>query len=151
MKKLAFTLFITLSLFGNDYDFKTYSQKKLYKKDVTALEAFDLRAQGMRVIDVRSKKEYEFRHVPAALWIPIYFDRFGKRVFNKNFLDQVNHEFDNKKDTDIIVVSKRDARAKYAANILSHNGYKNIYVMKDGVLGKTGWIRSGLQYWRRDQ
>jgi rhodanese-related sulfurtransferase len=150
MKKLIFTLLLTSSLFGNDYDFKTYSQKKLYKQDVTALEAFDLRAQGMRVIDVRSKKEYDFRHVPAALWIPIYFDKYGKRVFNKKFIDQVDYEFNGKKNTQIILVSKKDARAKYAANILAEKGYTNIYVIKDGFLGKTGWVRSGLQYWRRD-
>lgn len=151
MKKLLFALLICLNLSANDYDFKIYSQKNLFKKEITALEAFDLRARGYLVIDVRSKEEYDFRHVPASLWIPIYFDRYGKRVFNKNFIDQVLNEVNLKKSTNIILVSKRDTRSRYASNILSENGFSNVYVMKDGFLGKTGWVRSGLQYWRRDR
>lgn len=152
MKKSIITLFITLNLTtANAYDFKIYTQKKLFKQELTALEAFELRAKGIPVIDVRSKKEYDFRHVPASFWIPIYFDNYGKRVFNKKFLDQVSYEFKDKKDIGIILVSKRDERAKYAANILAENGYTNIYIIKDGLLGKEGWIRSGLQYWRRDR
>ena len=151
MKRLIFALLLALNLNAINYDFDTYTKLKLYKKEVSALEAFELRAKGMSVVDVRSKPEYDFRHVPASFWIPIYFDSYGKRIFNKEFLDQIAYEFRGKKDAPIILISKKDVRAKYAANILAKNGYTNIYIIKDGFLGKTGWVRSGLQYWRRDR
>lgn len=152
MKKLVFTVLLTLNLFGIDtYDFDTYSQKQLFKKELTPAEAFELKARGVIFIDVRSKNEYDYSHILGSFWIPIYFDKYGKRVFNRNFVEQVEEILDGKKDAKMILVSKRGDRSRYASNILFENGFKNVYSLKNGFLGKDGWYRSGYQYWKAPQ
>lgn len=148
--KFLITLLIVTGLNAIDYDFKEYLQKKLYKEEITALQTFDLKNQGFIIIDVRSKKEYDYSHIPGALWIPVYFDKFGKRVFNKSFVEQVQNVLE-KKDRETILISKRDDRSRFAANILAEEGFSNIYIVLDGFSGKNGWIRSGLQYWKDDK
>lgn len=151
MKKLIFAILLSLNLFAIDnYDFKTYLHKQLYKQEVTANEAFDLKANGAIFIDVRSKNEYDYSHALGAYWIPVFFDKYGTRVFNKKFLDQIA-EIISDKNLKIILISKRGDRSKYAANILAENGYKNVYTLKDGFLGKTGWKASGYQYWKNSR
>lgn len=152
MKKLFFAILITLNLFGiEQYNFDKYTQKQLYKKEITPQEAFNLKAIGVMFIDVRSKNEYDYSHILGSYWVPVYFDKYGNRVFNKNFVQQVSELVGDNVNTEIILVSKRGDRSKFASNILAENGFKNIYTLKDGFLGKKGWLRSGYQYWKNSK
>ena len=71
--------------------------------------------QNAIVVDVRTVDEYEKRHVPGAVLVPI---------------DQIkNGRFDKlpNKDQILLVYCWTGRRAEDAAKILSQNGYKYVY------------------------
>lgn len=150
MKRILFLLMIAISLYAyNSYDYKEWEQKKLYKADITPLEAFEMKTKGVLLIDVRTKREYEFSHVPGALWIPVYFEKYGRKIYNEDFIDQVKYALDGDLNKPVMLICRTASRTKFAANILTDNGFTQVYNVLYGFLNKNGWIDSGLQYWKK--
>lgn len=79
------------------------------------------------VLDVRKQDEYDKKHIPNALLVPV------QELRNGNF-DSLPD-----KDATLIVYCWTGRRAEEAAEILAANGYKNIYEM-GGLVDWTGSI-----------
>ncbi|MBO4368696.1 MAG: rhodanese-like domain-containing protein [Desulfovibrio sp.] len=77
----------------------------------------------LRVLDVRTKREYEEGHLPGAI--------------NINIADQNFPEMLQRFDTDapILVYCRSGRRSKLAVRILETMGFSRILHMKDGWIG----------------
>ncbi|WP_034849628.1 rhodanese-like domain-containing protein [Clostridium hydrogeniformans] len=92
-------------------------------KNVTGEEAFDLLKTNQKaiILDVRTKDEYIHGHIPNALNIEV------RSLMNN--LDSL-YSF---KDMPIIVHCASGSRSLIAVNILSSNGFSNIYHISKGL------------------
>ncbi|MCK9162002.1 MAG: rhodanese-like domain-containing protein, partial [Arcobacteraceae bacterium] len=66
----------------------------------------------------------------------------GKRVFNKNFVTQIEDLVDMDLNKEIILICRSGSRTKEAAAILAKNGFSNIYNVKNGFV--YDWVRANL-------
>jgi len=82
-----------------------------------------IKKQQVKIIDVRSKEEYEQYHIPGAIHIEL------------SNLSIANELFDNQ---DILVTTcgKGGGRSTQASEILKELGFKNVY-----------WLCGGTQGW----
>lgn len=67
-----------------------------------------------KIIDVRTKEEYEEMHIDGAILVP---------------LDVVDREIEKvaQKDEILLVYCRSGVRSKQASQIMARKGYKNIY------------------------
>lgn len=79
------------------------------------------------VLDVRTQEEYEKKHIPGALLVPIEELREG------------NFDSLPDKDATIIIYCWTGRRAEDSAEILAKSGYRNIYEM-GGIVDWTGSV-----------
>lgn len=79
-----------------------------------------LNKQGVFFIDVRTKKEFENRHIKGAKNIPL--NHLKKRIT------------EIPKDVKIIVVCQSGARSARGTMQLLKSGFKNVYSLKGGML-----------------
>lgn len=133
MKKVFIFLIFLSFAFGADTN-------KLYKADINSKTAYEMQQKGYMIIDVRTIPEYKFSRVPNSKNIPIYHDRNGERVFNENFLEQIDYAVAGKTDTPLILICRTGSRTREAANLLAKNGYTNIYNVEKGFV--TDWIKT---------
>lgn len=137
MKKLFLLLVIISSLFGIDFQ-----NDRLYKADIDSITAYNMQQKGTILVDVRTKREFNFSHPKNAINIPIFYEQFGQRVLNKSFLDQVDYLVDGDNDKKIILICRSGSRTKFASNILANEGYSNVYNIKNGFA--YDWIKTDL-------
>lgn len=98
---------------------KKYFNRKIDDKDITLEELKELRKKGVKIIDVRSFKEYKEGHINGAISIPEY-------EINKEILNKIN----TKKP--IIVYCTSGQRSKKAKKKLEQLGYENVYNLYEG-------------------
>ena len=79
------------------------------------------------VLDVRTQEEYEKKHIPGALLVPIEELREG------------NFDSLPDKDATILIYCRTGRRAIEATEILASNGYKNVYEF-GGIVDWTGSV-----------
>lgn len=145
MKKLLIflTLGITL-LFAQNYDYAKTKNLGLYKADINAMQAYEMQKKGVLLVDVRTKREYAFSHPKDAVLVPVFFEKNGQRVYNNNFIEQVEYALGGDSDKPIMLICRSGSRTKYAANILADNGFGNVYNVVYGFATKGGWLDSRL-------
>ena len=80
-----------------------------------------LQNQGTRIVDVRSKREYEEGHINGSINIPEY--EINSK-FEKIFMDY---------NETIILYCSTGARSKRACKKLIKKGYTNIYNLYGGI------------------
>mgnify|MGYP002627381456 CR=1 FL=1 len=85
------------------------------------------------ILDVRSLDEYEKKHIPKAVLLPI--DRLKEGDFSKL----------PDKDATILVYCWTGRRAEKAANLLAEHGYKNVYDF-GGLVDWTGEVVSNNRH-----
>lgn len=73
------------------------------------------------ILDVRDKEEYDAGHIEDAVNVPV--DEVEKRI----------SEFEEYKDKTVLVYCRVGKRSAQASEILSKNGFKNVYNAEDGV------------------
>ncbi|MDY0364432.1 MAG: rhodanese-like domain-containing protein [Arcobacteraceae bacterium] len=132
-KFLILVIMITSILFANEIE---------YKADITAQEAYQMQQNGAILIDVRTKQEYDFMRAKDAVLVESYMEINGKRVFNKNFVTQIEDLVDMDLNKEIILICRSGSRTKEAAAILAKNGFSNIYNVKNGFV--YDWVRANL-------
>lgn len=132
-KFLILVIMITSVLFANEIE---------YKADITAQEAYQMQQNGAILIDVRTKQEYDFMRAKDAVLVESYMEINGKRVFNKNFVTQIEDLVDMDLNKEIILICRSGSRTKEAAAILAKNGFSNIYNVKNGFV--YDWVRANL-------
>jgi rhodanese-related sulfurtransferase len=82
---------------------------------------------GIYLLDVRTPQEYQQGHLQGAVLIP---------------LDQIEKRFvEIPKNRKILIYCAVGSRSNAAAGFLAGKGYKDIYNMKDGIVG---WHRKGF-------
>lgn len=75
----------------------------------------------MILLDVRTKKEYNEKHIPNSILIPI---------------DSLSDEVENiikDKESEIIVYCRSGRRSKIACEKLANLGYSHLYNLEDGI------------------
>lgn len=158
---------------GNSLPKKKQTQVGLY---LTAKDAYQLKSgkSDVLLVDVRTRAEIAFvgmpqisdANIPYA--VPGDWDNWDekKKTFklepNSGFLTSMEELVKAKggnKETHIIVMCRSGSRSARAADLLSKNGYANVYTVVDGFEGDkaksgdlkgqrvvNGWKNSGLPW-----
>jgi rhodanese-related sulfurtransferase len=143
---------------------------------LTAKDAYKLKTDNPEAIfvDVRTRSEVTFLGMPQIADANIPFkipkDWSGWNEKKATFELEVNGDFMNSldklviakggtKDTPIILMCRSGSRSASATNLLTENGYKNVYTVTDGYEGDkaksgdmkgqrvvNGWKNSGLPW-----
>lgn len=94
--------------------------------------------QGLVVIDVNERHEYDQAHIKNALLIPRGFIEF--KITKNDLFPEINKGITPAKDTPILLTCKLGARSLMAAATLKKMGYTNVYC-----------IRGGLDAWKNER
>lgn len=88
---------------------------RLDKTDLTNEEAMEIcKRTNALLIDVRTPEEYREKHIEGAVNIPVYeIDNIKNEIIDPNKV--------------ILVYCKTGKRSKIVKQILTQNGYKNVY------------------------
>lgn len=88
---------------------------RLDKTDFTQEEAMEIyKRTNALLIDVRTPEEYRENHIEGAVNIPVYeIDNIKNEIIDPNKV--------------ILVYCKTGKRSKIVKQILTQNGYKNVY------------------------
>jgi rhodanese-related sulfurtransferase len=83
-----------------------------------------LKQHQVKIIDVRSKEEYEQYHIPGAIHLELSKLSLAKELFDK-------------KDMIVTTCGKGGGRSAQASETLKELGFKNVYWLCGGT---QGWI-----------
>jgi rhodanese-related sulfurtransferase len=119
-----------------------FSNSMLYKADINAQEAYERQQKGAILIDVRTKREFKFSHPKDAINIPVFYEQFGQRVFNENFVEQVDYALKGDLDQEVILICRTGSRTKFASNLLAHEGFSSVYNIQQGFV--FDWTKQNL-------
>ena len=140
MKKLIFLAILFSTLVANaQVDFRT---AKLYKEDITSKTAYKMQQEGVILIDIRTKQEFNEIRAKDSVNIPIFYAKKGKRVFNKDFINQINNKLKTNLNKKAILICRSGSRTKLASNLLASNGFTNIYNVTNGL--HYDWLKVNL-------
>jgi rhodanese-related sulfurtransferase len=95
--------------------------------NVSVEEAFEMRAQGAMMLDVRTLVEWDEAHIPNATLITL--DQLEGRVGEVPT------------DIPVVIYCRSGNRSRTALAILQEAGYSNLYNMLGGI---NAWINAGL-------
>ena len=104
------------------------------EKEIKKEELKNFTKNGVTIIDVRSKQEYEEWHLNGAILIPEY--EIKEKI--KNIVEN--------KDEKILVYCSSGLRSKQAQEELINLGYKNVYNLKDGIVCYWDFLFAMLKY-----
>ncbi len=141
MRNILFILlFITTTLFANGkIDYRT---AKIYKDDISSISAFAMQKEGALLIDVRTKAEFKKLRAKDSLNIPIFYAKNGKRVFNRNFLEEIYKVSQENINRKIILICRSGSRTKLASNLLAEQGFTKVYNVQRGF--QYDWLKVKL-------
>lgn len=139
MKKLLLGFILSFVVLFAQEDL---TKASLYKADINSKTAFEMQQKGAILIDVRTKREFEFSHPKDAVNIPVFYEKFGQRVFNENFIEQIDYALKGNHDQEVILICRSGSRTKFAANILANDGFSNVYNIVSGFA--YDWSKTDL-------
>ncbi len=139
MKKiLLFFLCLSATLFAQ----VDLTKASLYKADINSQTAYEMQQKGALLIDVRTQREFEFSRPKGAINIPVFNEKFGQRVFNQDFIEQIDYAVKGNHDKEIILICRSGSRTKFAANLLANDGFSNVYNIQQGFA--YDWSKTNL-------
>ncbi|THB66390.1 MAG: hypothetical protein D6B27_06660 [Gammaproteobacteria bacterium] len=97
-------------------DFEQLLKEPLIKK-VTYEKALQMKSEGIKIVDVRLKEEYENNHIPGSINIPMPLLRLKAKDID---------------DASIVVCCDTGSRSSAASYILSEDGF-DVYVLDGGI------------------
>ncbi|CAH8351084.1 unnamed protein product [Eruca vesicaria subsp. sativa] len=62
------------------------------------------------------------------------------------FLKKLSLKFKDPENTTLFILDKFDGNSELVAELVSLNGFKSAYAIKDGAEGPRGWVNSGLPW-----
>lgn len=128
MKSLKLFCLLFATIITTAATFTTYGQEVKKGEDVTKQEFKEIIAQpDVVILDVRTPAEYEKGHIQGAILI---------NVMSSNFREEALKRLDKRKT--IAVYCRSGRRSRKAADILTKEGYKNVFNLEGGY---TGWIK----------
>lgn len=136
---LSILLFTTTLFAQEQIDFQN---AMLYKADINSTTAYKMQQEGVVIIDVRTKREFNESRAKDSINIPVFFEQNRQRVFNRNFLDQVYLTLKKDLTKKVILICRSGSRTKLASNLLAYQGFTNVYNIKTGF--QYDWIKINL-------
>jgi len=96
---------------------------------------------GVKIVDIRTPKEWEETGVIPLSYQLMFFDQLGN-FDDKKWLKDLKKIVNSKKDP-IILICRSGNRTKTVGNfLLNQAGYEKVYHTKDGI---NGWIEDGRE------
>lgn len=142
MKKIFLLIAILSSILlanQQQIDFRT---AMLYKGDISSNTAYNMQQKNSLLVDIRTKREFNELRAKNSINIPLFYEKKGQRVYNKNFITQINELVKNDLNREIILICRSGSRTKLGANLLAYNNFKNVYNVKYGFA--YDWIKVQL-------
>lgn len=130
---------VVSQVFSNSKPFGVKSAKNAYAKlgDDESAQLLDIRAPSelrqVGVPDVRG-----LRKKPVALAY--------KGKDKPRFLKKLSLKFKEPENTTLFILDKFDGNSELVAELVTSNGFKAAYAIKDGAEGARGWMNSGLPW-----
>lgn len=137
--KIIITFVLLCTTLFAEIDFQ---RAMIYKADINSKTAYEMQQNGVQIIDVRTKREYKDLHPKDSINIPIFNEKNGQRVFNKNFVNEIHQILKENMDKKVILICRSGSRTKLASNFLAYQGFKNVYNVTNGF--QYDWIRVNL-------
>lgn len=100
--------------------------------------------EKLLIFDIRTKKEWQMTGViPNSILINMHDNNNLER---ENFLNEVTSELKLYKNKNIAFICASGARSKVVMDFFINKGYKNIFHIPDGIMGKqsNGWLFQGF-------
>jgi len=142
IKKLLIISFFTMvTFFANAKEIDFYNAT-LYKSDINSKQAYEMQQKDALLIDIRTKREFNEGRAKDSINIPIFYEKNGQRVFNKEFITQIYLEAKKDVKKQIILICRSGSRTKLGSNLLAYNGFTNIFNVKQGF--QYDWAKTSL-------
>lgn len=93
-------------------------------KAITKKQVHEIPGDKLRMIDIRTKEEYEKQHIPQAINVPS--ENLAKELATFN-----------KEDTIVCICNHGKERSQQAAEFLNNAGFKNTFYLEGGT---SGWL-----------
>ena len=132
---IIFILFLDTVVFSMDqlnYEIEIDKAHTLYKNN------------NLLIFDVRTENEWNMTGViPNSILISMHDNNNQER---KGFLKELKKALSSYNNQNLAFICASGARSKIVADYLIQKGYKNIYHIPDGILGKqnNGWLFKGF-------
>ena len=115
-----------------------------FSLEITLDKAHSLyKEENLLIIDVRTAKEWKMTGViPGSILISMHDDN---NIERKSFLEEINLKISSYKSKKIAFICASGSRSKVVMDFFLNEGYKNIYHIPDGIMGRQsdGWLFSG--------
>ena len=112
--------------------------------EITLTKAYSLyKKEKLLIFDIRTRKEWQMTGViPNSILINMHDDNNLER---ESFLNEISSELELHKNKNIAFICASGARSKVAMDFFINKGYKNIFHIPDGIMGKqsNGWLFQG--------
>lgn len=119
-----------------------FQKAMIYKADINSKTAFDMQQEGTLIIDVRTKGEFQTLRAKNSINIPVFYEKKGQRVFNKDFPKEIYSTLKGDLNKKVILICRSGSRTKLASNLLAYQGFKNVYNIKNGF--QYDWVKVNL-------
>ena len=114
------------------------------KSELTLQEAHSLYMnKNLTIIDVRTINEWKMTGIiPTSILINMHDDKYQER---NGFVTEITKILLEYQDKNVAFICASGARSKIITDYLVNKGYKNIYHIPDGIMGKQndGWLFNG--------
>jgi len=137
--KLILSLALIATTLFSEVDFQN---AMIYKADINSKTAYDMQKSGTLIIDVRTKREFQTLRAKNSINIPVFYEKNGKREFNRNFPKEIYATLQEDINKNVILICRSGSRTKLASNLLAYQGFKNVYNIKNGF--QYDWIKVNL-------
>ncbi|KAF0932912.1 hypothetical protein E2562_013112 [Oryza meyeriana var. granulata] len=97
----------------------------------------DIRPPG----DARETGSPDLREAKKKV-VAVPYDREDKN----GFLKKLSLRFKDPENTTLVILDKFDGNAELVAELVTANGYKAAFAVKDGAEGRRGWLSSNLPW-----
>lgn len=100
-----------------------------------------------QLLDIRSSKELREVGSPDIRGLkkkPVSIVYKGED--KPGFLEKLSLKFKDPENTSLYILDKFDGNSELVAELVTANGFKSAYAIKDGAEGPRGWLNSGLPW-----
>ncbi|ONK81193.1 uncharacterized protein A4U43_C01F26320 [Asparagus officinalis] len=102
---------------------------------------------GAQLLDIRERREFKEVGSPDIRSLKKKAAAVTYRGDDKNgFLKKLALKFKDPADTTLFILDKFDGNSELVAELVTANGFKAAYAIKDGAEGPRGWLKSGLPW-----